>query len=292
MSILFIVNPVAGKGKSLEFAAYIENTLKEKGIDYAMKFTTLKGEAEHIAKEAADGTYEKIVAVGGDGTVYEVINGLAGGTAALGVIPSGTGNDFVKTMKISPKLESALETVLNGEITAIDCGKVNGRYFINVASIGLDAEIVKKTEEMKKYIPGPTAYMAGLFKTLFQYRLQDVEIVIDDWVYKGKITLVAVGNGKYYGGGMKVVPSAKIDDGYFTVCLIKPMSKFKMLRLLPTIFSGDHIQESEVIILKGKKIRVSSKDPMILNTDGDISGTTPAVLEIIENRTSVIVPNK
>ena len=292
MSILFIVNPVAGKGKSLEYAVYIEKVLKEKGIDYVLKFTSQKGEAERIAREAAYGVYKKIVAVGGDGTVYEVVNGLVGGDAVLGVIPSGTGNDFTKTMGIPGILEDALETVLQGEIASIDCGKINDRYFINVASVGLDAEIVKKTEEIKKYISGPTAYVAGVFRTLFEYKLQTVEISIDDWTYNGKITLIAVGNGKYYGGGMKVLPSASVDDGYFTVCLIKPMSKLKMLRLFPTIFNGDHTKQPEVNILKGKRVKVSSKEPMILNADGDIMGTTPVTFEIVENKIAVIVPSR
>ena len=291
MDILFIVNPVAGKGKSLEYAVYIEKVLKEKGIDYVLKFTSQKGEAERIAREAAYGGYKKIVAVGGDGTVYEVVNGLIGGNAVLGVIPSGTGNDFTKTMGISGRLEDALETVLQGEIVSIDCGKINNRYFVNVASVGLDAEIVKKTEEIKKYISGPTAYVAGVFRTLFEYKLQTVEVSIDDWTYNGKITLIAVGNGKYYGGGMKVVPSASVDDGYFTVCLIKPMSKLKMLRLFPTIFTGDHIKQPEVNILKGKRVKVSSQEPMMLNADGEIIGTTPVTFEIVENKIAVIVPS-
>lgn len=292
MGILFIVNPVAGKGKSLEYAAYIEQTLKEKAVNYALKFTSCKGEAEQIAREAACGIYEKIVAVGGDGTVYEVINGMMGGTAALGVIAAGTGNDFIKTMGISQNLEEALETILDGKSIFIDCGKANDRYFINVASVGLDAEIVRKTEEIKRYISGPTAYVAGVFKTLFQYEPMPVEIAIDDWSYKGKITLIAVGNGKYYGGGMKVVPSAEVDDGYFTICLIKPMSKLKMLRLFPTIFTGDHTKEPEVEILKGKKVKVYSREPMILNTDGDIIGKTPVTFEVIENKMAVIVSGK
>ncbi|MEW9121424.1 MAG: diacylglycerol kinase family protein [Thermotaleaceae bacterium] len=290
MKTLFIVNPTAGKGKALKPLGYIHQKLEEREISFDIKITKEKGEAEKIARWAAAEDYEKVVALGGDGTIYEILNGLIGRKTALGVIPLGTGNDFVKTMHIPHNIEEALDIVIRGRKKRIDCGKANERYFMNVASIGLDAEIVQKTESIKQYISGPTAYVAGVFKTLFQYQFQKLAIDIDGLRLEEKITLLAIGNGKYYGGGMKVTPDAQIDDGYFSICLIKELGKLKILSLFPTIFTGEHIKEPVVKLYRGKEISVRSEGPLLVNVDGDIIGKTPVIFELVEKAIDVIVP--
>ncbi|QZY55074.1 diacylglycerol/lipid kinase family protein [Crassaminicella profunda] len=291
MDILFIVNPVAGKGNCDFVIGKIKEQMDFFHIPYKIKLTTRKNEAEEIAKDAVIKGYEKIVAVGGDGTIYEVVNGMIGSSASLGVIPSGTGNDFVRTVGIPNDLEKALNVIAYGKKVQIDCGKVNDRYFVNVASIGLDAEIVKETENIKKYLSGSWAYMGGLLKTLFSYKHKRVNMNIDGSKKNKNITLVAVANGKYYGGGMKIAPMADIKDGDFQVCIVDKISKFKLMRVFPKIFSGEHVHYDEVDMHKGKQVKIKSDEHLSINLDGDIIGKSFNVyFQMVPEGLKVLVP--
>ncbi|QXM07008.1 diacylglycerol/lipid kinase family protein [Crassaminicella indica] len=291
MDILFIVNPVAGKGKCDFIIEKIKKNMDSLHIPYKIKLTTRKNEAEEIAKNAVIQGYKKIVAVGGDGTIYEVVNGIIGSDASLGVVPTGTGNDFVKTVGIPKDLEKALEIIIYGKTVHIDCGKVNDRHFVNVASVGLDAEIVRGTEDIKKYISGSWAYIGGLLKTIFSYKYKKVDMNIDGTKDHKNITLVAVANGKYYGGGMKIAPMADIKDGDFQVCVVDKISKLKLMMVFPKIFSGEHVGYDEVDIYRGKQIKIKSQELLSINLDGDIIGKSFNIcFEMVPKCLKVLVP--
>ncbi|MCT4618105.1 MAG: diacylglycerol kinase family lipid kinase [Marinisporobacter sp.] len=291
MNILFIVNPIAGKGNCDFVIEKIKEKMDSFHIPYKIKLTTRKNEAEEIARNAVMKGYEKIVAVGGDGTIYEVVNGIIGSNTSLGVIPSGTGNDFVRTVGIPNDLDQALKVIAYGKAVNIDCGKANDRYFVNVASVGLDAEIVKETQDVKKYLSGSWAYMGGLLKTLFSYKNKKVHMDIDEKKDKKNITLVAVANGKYYGGGMKIAPMADIKDGDFQVCVVDEISKLKLMRVFPKIFSGEHVDYEEVDMHTGKQIKIKSDELLSINLDGDIIGKSFNIhFEMVPKGLKVLVP--
>ena len=153
MSILFIVNPTAGKGKARELVPLIEKKCIEDKIDYEIRFTCAPGDGTSISASGAGEGFERIVAVGGDGTVYEVLNGIVGTSSALGVIPGGSGNDFIRSINEHREIEKIIEDNIYGNITGSDIGKCNGKYFINVASSGFDAQVVIETINAKKYFP-------------------------------------------------------------------------------------------------------------------------------------------
>jgi YegS/Rv2252/BmrU family lipid kinase len=287
---MFIINPVAGNGKGSIIARQIHQFMDDKAISYDIRFTRYKGDGEILAREAVARGCSTIVPVGGDGTIYEVVNGMDLGKTTLGIVPSGTGNDLAKTLGIPENPLKALKIIHEGHKASIDCGQANGRYFLNVASVGLDAEIVKETENIKKYIKGPSAYVAGVLKTLLYFRDKEVVIEIDGIEMKRQVMLVAIANGKYYGGGMKIAPQAKIEDGYFDICIINRISKGKLLRLLPTIFSGEHVRVEEVEMLRGKTVRIDGLEKLILNVDGDIIGESPVSMEICPSMIQVFVP--
>jgi YegS/Rv2252/BmrU family lipid kinase len=197
----------------------------------------------------------------------------------------------VRTVGIPNDLEKALNVIASGKKVQIDCGKVNDRYFVNVASIGLDAEIVKETENIKKYLSGSWAYMGGLLKTLFSYKHKSVNMNIDGSKKNKNITLVAVANGKYYGGGMKIAPMADIKDGDFQVCIVDKISKFKLMRVYPKIFSGEHVHYDEVDMHKGKQVKIKSDEHLSINLDGDIIGKSFNVyFEMVPEGLKVLVP--
>lgn len=287
---LFVINPVAGKGKTLGVIPLIKESFNKDKINYDIKITKRRGQGEEIAKKAAKNGYTHIIAVGGDGTVYEVLNGIKGYDVSLGIIPLGTGNDFVRSIKMPNEASEAIEIIKKGKTKKIDVGKINDRFFLNVSSIGIDAEIVKETEKIKKYFSGTAAYVAGIFATLAKYRSKKVDILVDGKNYSRNVELIAIGNGKYYGGGMKINPDAEIEDGLLDICLVNKMNKLKFIALFLTVFKGKHTKIKEVEIFRGRDINIMSNEPLVLNADGDIIGTTPANISIEKSSINVIIP--
>ena len=153
----------------------------------------------------------------------------------------------------------------------MDIGLANGKYFLNIASVSFDAEVVRNTDKIKTKIKGKTAYILSVLITLMQYRIKKTYLEIDNKTINRKMLLLAVGNGQYYGGGMRILPQAKIDDGYLHLCLVKDISNLKSLFLFPSIFKGNHIKHTKYVeVYKAKEINVRSPGKFYLNVDGDL----------------------
>lgn len=270
--MIFIINPVAGGGKAQKLIPTIEKIMDETRIKYDIVLTTKPKDAIKISKESIQKGYNNIVAVGGDGTVNEVAMGiLESGNGTLGIIPSGTGNDLARTLKIPFTPKEAIEVIIKGNKKKMDVGLVNNSLFLNIASIGFDSEVVKNTQKIKKRIKLGIAYVIGVLETLIIFKDKKIKLEIDDIPIDKNILLVAVGNGKYYGGGLKILPMAIMEDGYFHVCIINRVSKIKLFFLFPSIFKGKHVKfKKHVDIFKAKKIRVITEDKTFLNVDGEI----------------------
>ncbi|MCR2045469.1 diacylglycerol/lipid kinase family protein [Anaerosalibacter massiliensis] len=270
--ILFIVNPIAGGGKSKGFVSLIKEIMDESKRKYEIIVTEKPKEAIRLASHGSMKGYETIVAVGGDGTINEVALGiLSTGAGTLGIIPGGTGNDLARTLNIPNDPKKAIETILKGHKKKIDVGFANDNMFLNIASIGLDSEIVKNTEKIKTKIKGRFAYFIGALNTLFKYRNKEVNIQLDNIIIDEEIMLLAVSNGKYYGGGFKICPMAVIEDGYFHICIVKKVPKIKLLLFFPLFFRGTHTKiKKNVEIYKAKEIKVKTSEKTDLNIDGEI----------------------
>lgn len=290
MSILFIVNPTAGKGKAKALVPLIERECREKKIDYEIKYTSAPGDGTSIGAWGAKKGFERIIAVGGDGTVNEVLNGIVGTNSTLGVIPGGSGNDFIRSINKHKEMEEIIYDNIYGNIAKCDIGLCNGKYFINVASSGFDAQVVIETINAKKIFSGSLAYIAALIKTIFMYRGSRISVKIDEAEFDENTLLVAVANGRYYGGGMLPAPEAKIDDGYFHICHIKQPGKIKMLALFPKFIKGKHESIKEVSMFKGKNIKIESKGELPVNVDGETFYSRQVDFKIIPDGVSIIVP--
>lgn len=270
--ILFIINPIAGKGKAEEVIPIINEVMEKSKKKYKIVKTKKPKDAINISISGIKEGFSTIVAIGGDGTINEVASGLVMlGKGTLGIIPAGTGNDLARTLNIPFNPREALNVILNNKISAIDIGFANEKFFINLASVGFDSEIVKNTEAIKKVIKGKFAYTIGLLKTLLTYKGKKLKIKIDNKELERDILLLAVGNGKYYGGGMKICPMASMDDGLFHVCIIKNISKLKLFFLFPLVFKGKHLKFKKYVeIHKTKNVEIISLDRAYLNVDGEI----------------------
>lgn len=286
-NILFIINPIAGGGRAKSYIPIIKEVMEEHNRNYDIASTKVPKEATELALKGVEKGYTTIVAVGGDGTINEVAKGLimSKSNASLAIIPGGTGNDLARTLKIPRNPRKALELLVNGRSKEIDIAFANDHIFLNIASVGLDSEIVKNAESIKKKIKGKIAYFISVFKTLFGYRNKEVKIQIDDEFYDGDIILLAIANGKYYGGGFKICPDATIEDGYFHVCIVKKTPKLKFLLLFPTIFKGLHIKFKKYVkVHKARRIKIITNEDAYLNIDGEIHDISKETMFRIDGR--------
>lgn len=292
MRVLFIVNPSAGKGKSRLIIPNIESICKESEIDYDIKYTTRPYEATKIAESGVENGYERIIAVGGDGTLNEVVNGIAESKVALGVIPAGSGNDFIKSINSSKNIDGIIRDSILGEVRQIDLAKCNDRYFINVGSIGFDAEVAAKAKTTKKLLTGLLAYLTAAISTLFTFEGMNVKVEIDGKLIEKKVLLVAVANAKYYGGGVLPAPKADIEDGFLDICFVEHVPKLRILYLLPKYIKGQHEDIKEVSFFKSKNVKFKSSNRISINVDGEIFEDNQVEFKIIPKSINVIFPIK
>ncbi len=259
MKHVFIVNPVSGRGKALKVSLGIKKICEEEKLDYEIHYTNGPKDATKIAKKVK-GSKNIIYSVGGDGTLNEVLNGVIGTKNMLAVIPAGSGNDFYRTL-----------SKMDDEMPLIDVGKVNGKYFLNVVSIGIDAEVAKNAEVMKKLkVPTSQIYNASIVYTFFKYKFKDIEFSVDNTRSKNKCTILTICNGKMYGGGYKIAPEALLSDGYFDVYIVDKISKPTLPFLLGKLKKGTHESLKEVHKSKATKIKFKCDYDLVCNVDGEI----------------------
>jgi YegS/Rv2252/BmrU family lipid kinase len=294
MKHIFIINPAAGKGKSLELIPFIEECFKDKTEELVIRVTEYRGHATKLAKEYSTAGSCRIYSIGGDGTVNEIVNGIAGTEASLGVIPTGSGNDFIRSFQQKYEIKDMVISTINGEEKSIDLAKVNDKYFINISSIGFDANVVFNADKFKKVpgITGSMAYLISIVYTVFKKKICKIKIDIDGKKMELKLLLAAVANGKYYGGGIIPTPDAKIDDGLLDICLVTEMGRMQILSLFPKYVKGLHGQLKQVSFFKGKKISIESEEDLCLNIDGEIVTAQTINFEILEKAIKVIFPAK
>lgn len=269
-SYKFIVNPVAGAGKAYSLLPRLKEIMKESGIDYDIYETREPKDAIESARVAAKEGYDVVVAVGGDGTVNEVLNGIVGTKAALAVIHGGKGNDFATAVNMPPEIDAACKALLDANIKYIDLGKVMDRYFINSVGIGFDAAVAERVNRGVKPFKGVSAYIYAVMEMLISYQTTEMKVDLGDGTFNCKPTLVAVGIGQAYGGGMRIVPDAIQDDGLFDVCILDEMKKPVMLYHFPKVFKGKlkYLKEANMFRTNEVKIKLSDARPMHL--EGEI----------------------
>ena len=252
MRSLVVVNPVAGKGGAPRAWARAGHALSGDGIaDWECVASEGIGHARELARAAATAGCERVVAVGGDGTVYEVANGLARSDTALGIVPTGTGNDTSRTLGIPSEPIAAARLALTGPIRTIDLGEAEtargSTYFVNVAGFGFDAEVTTRVNALPKLVGGTVPYVAAVLQTLWRFRAPSMRITPGDQIVQGRVFLVAVANGPTYGGGMRIAPDAVADDGLFDVCVVGDLSRWDVVRLIPELYSGRHRSHRECL---------------------------------------------
>ena len=270
MKYVFIINPASGK---IDYDKIKENIIKTlENEDYEIYETKAPKEATEIASRFKNEENTIVYSVGGDGTLNEVVNGIAEGKCKLGIIPTGSGNDFYRTLK-----EAQTENV------RLDLGKVNGRYFINIASVGMDAETCNNANKIKSKIKLHSSYYLALIHTFLTFKSKSLKLKIDKNVYAGDYIIAAICNGKYYGGGFKIAPVASFDDNQFDIYLVSKAGKLKLIKILLALLKSEHEKYNEVRKYTGKNITITSENNLIVNIDGEITISKNIEIEMIED---------
>jgi diacylglycerol kinase (ATP) len=285
------LNPAAGRGKYRKSYRAVAHRLREAGVVCDVTVSRYAGEITEIASEVAARGYETVVACGGDGTVNEVINGIAGTRTALGLVPMGTANDFAVNMGISKDIDIACTIIKERRIKKIDLVKVNDdRFFGGIGCVGFDAEVAAFASRRRKEKSNPFLLhvLGGIFKFV-SYKSKPVELRFDGHRYFGDIFLVAFGNIRSYARGMLITPLAVFDDALLDICVIRRMPRWKILYIFPSVYKGTHVNNKEVTLHRSKAVYVQSLRPMHLYADGNFMTTTPFRLEVVPKHLNVIV---
>jgi diacylglycerol kinase (ATP) len=284
--MLAVVNPVAGSGR----AARVWTSLSPGGVECVA--THGPGHARELARDAVARDVERVLAVGGDGTVSEVAAGLVGSGAALAIVPTGTGNDFARGICIPAQPELALRLALNGTPRTMDLGclGIDGveRTFVNVAGCGFDAEVVRRLKGVPQRGAGSLVYLAGVLRTVLAYAPRPMRIEVDGRVVERRATGVALANGPRYGGGLRIAPHARVDDGLLDVCVVGAHGAVRILGLLPFIYLGVHARYPGVEFFRGRSVAVVGEAPC--QADGELIGSLPATFRVEPRALRVVAP--
>jgi diacylglycerol kinase (ATP) len=279
VSVLAIVNPVAGNGA----AARMWDRLRaqsELARHWECATSQRPGHALELARAAADKGYDRVIAIGGDGTISDVGNGLAHSTTVLGIVMAGTGNDIGRNLGIPRDPRAAARLAVSGAARPLDVCEVrtreHTRLVLGVASFGFDAEVAWRANRMPKFGGGTLPYVAGVLQSLWQYRAPPIRLTIDHHVVHKRVFLVAVGNLPSYGGGMRIIPHAQPNDGLLDVCVVKEVSRFEVLRMLPRLYSGGHVGHPAVEMLRCRSISADADGRVLCQSDGELVGDLPA----------------
>lgn len=282
-----IVNPAAGNGRAKGVGEVIFKALQAKDIACDCFYTSYPGHATELARQAAEKGAQAVLAIGGDGTAFEVACGLMDTQVPLGLIPSGTGNDFIKTAKIPKDPMAALEFILNNEPRDVDTGKLNDRLFLNVCGTGFDVLTLDFAEKAKKYVKGILPYLYGVIRAIFAFKPVPIDLTLDDGTHiVDNVLICAVANGGVFGGGIQIAPDARIDDHLLDVLVLKATPRWKLPKYLPGLLGGKILSFDITTRYRCKSCHLVSKG-MRLNADGEIFPLDEASFESQQGRLKI-----
>lgn len=282
--LTLIINPMAGNGYARKIAPQLHDALEKRGIAHEMVYTQYPGHATELAREAAKQPHcSAVLAVGGDGTAYEVACGLMDTGKALGMIPAGTGNDFIKTIRTPAKPLAALDFVLSHTPRPVDVGRLNDRMFLNVCGTGFDVTVLDYAQAAKRYVRGLLPYFVGLIRAIFHYRPVKVRLVADGQETKEELLVCSIANGRFIGGGIPICPVAEPGDGWLDLVTVDNVPRWVIPRYLPALLLGRILQIHATRHIRCKEVLLDAPG-MRINVDGEILTMDHAAFSILPGK--------
>ena len=293
--MVLIANARSGKGGVASALPEVEAKLKERDLEYEIRMTEGPMHAIEIARESMKAGKRFLVAVGGDGTIHEVVNGMIENDVpivdepVLGVVSAGTGSDFIKTFGLPAAPGVAVAHLDGSESFPIDIGKVTymqdgaevTRYFPNIAEVGIGAEVVARAQRLPRWL-GPTVYLTAFWLVMRKHKSAQVKVDLVDRVYEGPANNIVVANCQFFGGGMKIAPKAAPTDGLLDV-QVEHARKREAIAIMPKVFKGEHLPHPDIEEFKRVKCTVTSDRPLLIEADGEVLGHTPATFEVLRD---------
>lgn len=287
---MLILNPTAGRGASQARLREVEDRLRRRGLEYRVVQTDRSADTTQAVRQAAAEAPEGIVVIGGDGTIFDAVNGMAGSGTPLLFVSCGTGNDFVRSLNLPRDPIEALELQLDAPERRIDVGKMNELRFMNVSGTGFDVDVLRHAERYKQKYNGLLPYLRGLADALKSYRPMTAMISFDGGPEeRASFAILSVGNGRYIGGGMKAVPDADPGDGLFDVVIVKPVPRWVIPLLIAFFIAGKHIALRMARVRRCRRFSVRCAG-MTLNLDGELRVADAARYELLPGALTVRVP--
>jgi len=293
--MVLVVNSRAGRGAIAQTMSEVTDHLAKRGLEYEVQETMYRGHATEIARAALHAGKRFVVAVGGDGTIHEVVNGMIEDDSAihpdavLGVIAGGTGCDFIKTFGIPAMAGHAVAHLDGPESFPIDIGKMTyeqdgatvTRYFANIAEVGIGAATVARAQRLPRWL-GPTVYFFAFWLTIRAHKPAAVKVDLVDRTYEGPMNNLVVANGQFFGGGMKVAPKAAPTDGLLDI-QIEHARKREAIAIMPKVYKGQHVPHRDIEEAKRVRVAIEAEVPLPIEADGEVLGTTPATFEVLKD---------
>ena len=276
-----VINPVAGQGRGASVGTHVAGYLNSRGVKYEIIIGRNGIDQADSLQRFLDRNPDcsGVIAVGGDGLLHLVLQKVTPAQVPLAVIPAGTGNDFVRALGWSLEdVDAILEAVLSKKPTSVDLGLVDGEWFAAILSTGFDSIVNEKANAMS-WPKGPMKYNAAIAIVLPRFKPHHYEIVLDDRTISTQAMLIAVSNGRSYGGGMLVCPQADVSDGYFDVMVLHPVSKLEFIKVFPRVFKGTHITHPAVEIVRSKSVKITAD--AVAYADGERIGQLPVSAQCI-----------
>jgi diacylglycerol kinase (ATP) len=287
-----IYNPTSGRELFKKHLPDVLQKLEVAGYETSCHATTSAGDATSAARIAVERRYDLVVAVGGDGTINEVVNGLAEQEyiPKLGIIPAGTTNDFARALHIPRDIDAATDIIVQGDTIPVDIGRINDKYFINIGGGGRITELTYEVPSKLKTMLGQLAYYLKGIEMLPSFKATDIRIEYDGKLFEGEVMLFLVGLTNSVGGFEKLAPNSSINDGLFSLLILKKTNLADFIRVATLALRGEHVNDPNVIYTQANRIKVSSDEKVQLNLDGEYGGLLPAEFVNLYRHIQVFVP--
>ncbi|MBM7608048.1 diacylglycerol kinase [Ureibacillus composti] len=288
-----IYNPTSGREIFRKYLPEVLERLETAGYETSCHATTGEGDATLAAAKAVERGFDLVIAVGGDGTLNEVVAGISPyeKRPKLGLVPTGTTNDFARAVQIPRKIDEAIDIIVKGDTIPVDVGLINDeRYFINIAAGGRITELTYEVPSKMKTMLGQLAYYLKGIEMIPSIKATEMRIEYDDEVFEGEAMMFLCGLTNSVGGFEKIAPDASINDGYFTMMILKKCSIPDFIRLASLALRGEHLNDPNLIYKKASIVKVDSKEEVHLNLDGEYGGDAPATFKNLKRHIEVFVP--
>ncbi len=288
MRLGILYNPAAGRGRARQHVAEAEGYLRAAGAEVVHLESRSREHMIDLAGRLSATDVDRVVAVGGDGTVHFVLRKLDL-SIPMSVLPLGSGDDFAKTVGIPTNLRDACRVAVEGRVREVDVAEANGLRYVGVAGVGFDSIVAAEANRVK-VVGGSALYLYSIFKVLPAFEPIPMKITVDDQTFDDDVMFVVVGNTHRYGGGIQIAPEAVVDDGILDMYIITKCSKWDLLKTLPKGYTGKHTSSPFVRHERGRRFRIESDAPLELNADGEPLTNTPAEIGLAAGKLKVVVP--